>query len=210
MGRSKEEGGDVTATILLIRHAAHSHLGNILSGRSPGIALSELGCLQAFALAERLSCIPLAGLHTSPVQRAHETADVIATKHPGLAVQVAPDLDELDFGDWSGRAFVELDVDPRWATWNETRSSAVAPNGESMAAAQRRAWAHVLRSAQSAPGKTIAMVSHCDIIRAIVAQVLGLSLDHYGRFDIDPASITRVAVGEWGAKILRLNEICHE
>lgn len=210
MGRSKEDGGDVTATILLIRHAAHSHLGNILSGRSPDIALSDAGRLQAHALAERLSSIPLAGLHASPVQRARETADLIATKHPGLEVQVAPDLDELDFGDWSGRAFVELDDDPRWATWNETRSSAVAPNGESMAAAQKRAWAHVLRSAQSAPAKTIAMVSHCDIIRAIVAQVLGLSLDHYGRFDIDPASITRVALGEWGAKILRLNEICHE
>lgn len=200
----------MTATILLIRHAAHSHLGNILSGRTPGIALSNDGRLQAAALAERLGGMTLDALHTSPVQRACETAEAIASIQPNLRVQTAPALDELDFGDWSGRAFVELDDDPRWATWNETRSSGVAPNGESMTAAQHRAWGHVSRTAQSSPGQTIAMVSHCDIIRAIVAQVLGLSLDHYGRFDIDPASITRLAVGEWGAKILRLNEICHE
>jgi broad specificity phosphatase PhoE len=152
----------------------------------------------------------LESLHVSPVQRARETAQIIAAKHKGLEVEVAPALDELDFGDWSGRAFVELEDDPRWATWNETRSNAIAPNGESMAAAQKRAWAHVLHTAHSVPGKTVAMVSHCDIIRAIVAHVLGFSLDHYGRFDVDPASITRVAIGDWGAKILRLNEICYE
>jgi broad specificity phosphatase PhoE len=50
------------------------------------------------------------------------------------------------------------------------------------------------------------MVTHCDIIRAVIAHVLGLSLDHILRFDIDPASISRLAVGDWGAKILSLNE----
>jgi len=204
------QGGEVTATILLIRHAAHSHLGNILSGRSPDIALSPDGRSQADALARRLRAVVIDALHTSPVQRAQETAQVLAFSHPGLQTQVVPALDELDFGDWSGRAFVELNDDPRWATWNEARSKAVAPNGESMAHAQARAWRHIESVALGHPGKTVAMVSHCDIIRAVVAQVLGLSLDHYGRFDVDPASVTRLAVGDWGAKILSLNETCHE
>jgi probable phosphoglycerate mutase len=200
----------VTATILLIRHAAHSHLGNILSGRTPDIALSQQGRSQASALAERLGTIRLDALHTSPVQRARETAAAIAAVHGGLVPRLTPALDELDFGDWAGRAFVELDGDPRWATWNETRSSAVAPNGESMAEAQARAWSHVEDTARAHAGQTVAMVSHCDVIRAVVARVLDLSLDHYGRFDVDTASVTRLAVGDWGAKILRLNETCHE
>ena len=200
----------MTATILLIRHAAHSHLGNILSGRSPDIALSSHGRSQADALAGRLRSVAIDALHTSPVQRARETADAVAALHAGLVPEVTPSLDELDFGDWAGRAFIELDDDPRWATWNETRSQAVAPNGESMTQAQHRAWAHIESTASLYAGKTVAMVSHCDIIRAVVAQVLGLSLDHYGRFDVDPASITRLAVGDWGAKILSLNEISHD
>lgn len=195
----------MTATILLIRHAAHSHLGRILSGRTPDIALSSDGMWQASALADRLGGKPIAAVHTSPVQRAQETARTVAERHE-LAPEVMPALDELDFGDWSGRAFVELEDDPNWSTWNEARSTAVAPNGESMIEAQARAWRHVELTALSFPGETVAMVSHCDIIRAVVAQVLGLSLDHYGRFDIDPASVTRLAVGDWGAKVLSLNE----
>jgi len=198
----------VTATILLIRHAAHSHLGHILSGRSPDIALSTEGRTQAQVLADRLSGVRLHAVHSSPVQRAQETAAAIAAERRDLPVQVVPALDELDFGDWSGRAFVELDGDPRWATWNESRSTAVAPNGESMAEAQRRAWSHIEQVALASANQTIAMVSHCDIIRAIVAHVLGLTLDHYGRFDVDPASVTRLSVGDWGAKVLSLNETC--
>ncbi|VWX55013.1 histidine phosphatase family protein [Novosphingobium sp. 9U] len=195
----------MTATILLIRHAAHSHLGRILSGRTPDIALSHDGIWQASALADRLAGEPIAAIHTSPVQRAQETARTVAERH-GIAAEVAAPLNELDFGDWSGRAFVELEGDPQWSTWNEARSTAVAPNGESMADAQARAWRYIESVALNSSGQTVAMVSHCDIIRAVVAHVLGLSLDHYGRFDIDPASVTRLAVGPWGAKVLSLNE----
>ncbi len=198
----------MTASILLIRHAAHSHLGSILSGRTPGIALSETGRTQADLLAGALANEPIDCLQSSPVQRACETAAAIAARHPGLAVEPCTALDELDFGDWSGRAFTELAGDARWSGWNTQRSTARAPGGESMAEAQERAWAHVQAMAAARPGARIAMVSHCDVIRALVARVLDLSLDHLLRFDIDPASVTRLAVGSWGAKLTRLNEVC--
>jgi ribonuclease H / adenosylcobalamin/alpha-ribazole phosphatase len=194
--------------ILLIRHAAHSHLGNILSGRTPGLALSETGQSQAARLARRLKGMPIDALHASPVQRARETASAIAAEHPGLEIEIAPALDELDFGDWAGRAFVELADDPGWETWNSARERACAPNGESMAQARARAWLHVEQVAAAAPERTTAMVSHCDIIRAIVATALGLSLDHIHRFEIGPASVTRLVVGSWGARVLSLNEAC--
>jgi probable phosphoglycerate mutase len=196
----------VTALILLIRHAAHSQLGDVLSGRSPGIALSREGRSQAERLAERLAGTALDALHASPVERAQQTALAIAARRRGLLVETVPALDELDFGDWAGRAFVELADDPRWSSWNAARAGATAPNGESMVEAQERAWAHVQRTAAAAPGRAVAMVSHCDIIRAVIARALGLSLDHIHRFDVDPASVSRLAVGPWGAKVLGLNE----
>lgn len=200
----------LSATILLIRHAAHPHLGDVLSGRTPGIALSPDGQRQALALSQRLHDTSIDLIQTSPVQRARETAAVLAEAYPALEVEPAEPLDELDFGDWSGRKFVELAGDPLWDSWNRERARAVAPNGESMAAAQGRAWAHVRRTALAHSDRTVAMVTHCDIIRAIVARVLEISLDGVHRFEIGPASVSRIVVGSWGAKVLTLNEGGHE
>ncbi len=75
-----------------------------------------------------------------------------------------------------------------------------------MVAAQERAVAHLYETAARFPGGTVAMVTHCDIIRAIAAAVLGLSLDQILNFDIDPARISRIAAGDWGARVLSLNE----
>jgi probable phosphoglycerate mutase len=191
---------------LLIRHAAHSHLGNVLSGRTPGIPLSSEGQSQAEGLARRLQGMAIDAVYASPVQRAQETARAIAAHRACLTVETAAALEELDFGDWAGRAFVELADDPRWSSWNSARESATAPNGESMAHAQGRAWRFIKRVSAASPDRTIAIVSHCDIIRAVIAKALGLSLNHIHRFDIDPASVSRLAVGAWGAKVLSLNE----
>ncbi|MBW8755499.1 MAG: histidine phosphatase family protein [Sphingomonadales bacterium] len=200
----------MTATILLIRHAAHAQLGTILSGRTPGISLDEQGRMQATRLARLLDPLPIDLIQSSPVQRARETAEAIAAMEPRLTVEIVAALDELDFGDWAGRAFVELADDPQWHDWNRERASTTCPNGESMTAAQHRAWKHVRRVGVDHPGAMIAMVSHCDIIRAIVAQVMGMTLDNIHRFDIGPASLTRLVVGHWGAKLLSLNEGGHE
>lgn len=198
----------MTSQILLIRHAAHSDLGNVLSGRTPGIALSQEGRTQASTLARALEPMPIDAIHASPVQRAQETARAIAASRRGLTVETAPALEELDFGDWAGRAFVELAGDPRWDSWNDARASATAPNGESMVQAQVRAWRHIEQVAAALPERTVAMVTHCDIIRAVIAKALGLTLNHIHRFDVGPASVSRLAVGSWGAKVLSLNEIC--
>ena len=197
----------MSAQILLIRHAAHGQVGTVLSGRMPDLALSPEGRRQALALAGRLAATPLDAIHASPVQRAQETALALAAPHCGLVVETVPALDEVDFGTWQGRAFAELAEDPLWERWNSARASAVTPGGETMAEAQERAWTHVVRTALARPGGIVAMISHCDVIRSVVARVLGLSLDRVLAFEIDPASISRIEVGEWGARLLSLNEL---
>jgi len=196
----------MTATILLVRHAAHAELGRVLSGRGD-VPLSPAGRTQALQLAERLGRRPLDAVHTSPVRRAHETATTIA-KAAGLAAHVAPPLTEIDFGEWSGRGFAELAADPRWDEWNMRRAHGAAPGGETMRGVQQRVLAHLRSVAREAAGKVVAMVSHADVIRAGVAGVLGLPLGRMLGFDIDPASVTCIAAGSWGERIVTLNERC--
>lgn len=196
----------MTATLYFIRHAAHDHLGHTLSGRMPGVGLSDQGRAQAAALARHLAGRRFAAIHTSPVQRAGETAAALAEGRE-LAVSVAPALNEIDFGDWTGRRFAELDGDPQWARWNCERGSARVPGGETMAEAQARATRFAAAVAARHDGEAVALVSHCDVIRAVLAGYLGLPLDRALSFDIDPASVSRVSVGDWGHQIHSINEV---
>lgn len=201
------DDGEVTTTILLVRHAAHDHLGRILSGRMPDIPLNAAGCAQARALGRRLASTPLAAIYTSPVQRARETAAAIAEAADGHAPATADALDEIEFGAWTGRAFADLDGDPAWDAWNTRRGSAVPPGGgEAMRDVQSRLMEFAASVAARHEGGAVALVSHCDVIRAGIAGWLGLPLDHLLRFAIDPASISRVALGDGGAYVVSLNE----
>ena len=195
----------VTATILLIRHAAHVELGRTLSGRRRDVALSGDGMEQAEIVADLLGVEPLSAVYSSPRERAYYTGRAIAEPH-GLKVAVAEGLDEVDFGDWTGLSFDALEGDPLWDEWNSARGSARPPGGESMAEATRRAVAALEQKAGEHPDETIALVSHCDIIRGIIAHYLGLPLDNLLRFDIDPASVSRLVVGSWGARVVSVNE----
>jgi broad specificity phosphatase PhoE len=195
----------VTAAILLIRHAAHVELGRILSGRRRDVALSNDGLEQAEIVADLLAVEPIAAVYSSPRERAYYTARSIAEPHD-LKVQIADGLDEVDFGDWSGMSFDALEGDAAWSEWNEARGSARPPNGESMAEAVARAASALEAIAAGHNGSTIACVSHCDIIRGLIAHYLGLPLDNMLRFDADPASVSRLALGNWGARIMTVNE----
>ena len=195
----------MTTTLFLVRHASHDRLGRVLCGRMAGVSLSGAGRAEAAAVAERLADRPISAVYSSPQGRCRETAAAIAGRL-GLAVQDEAGLDEIDFGDWTGRDFGALDGDPAWTRWNEARSANRPPNGESMGDAQARAVASVERLRPQHDGTAVALVSHCDVIKSMLCAWLGLSLDSYGRFDIDPASISAVAVGDWGAKVLSMNQ----
>lgn len=194
----------MTATILLVRHAAHMQLDRVLSGRVGDVPLSPAGQGQARGLARRLVGERLDAVHTSPVRRARATAQVIGAAH-GLTAQVTPALDEIDFGEWSGLSFADLAADPRWTRWNTHRAEAIPPGGEAMAAVQARVMAHLRSVARHAAGLVVAMVSHADVIRAAVAGILGLSLGRILCFDIAPASVTRIEAGDWGERLVTLN-----
>jgi probable phosphoglycerate mutase len=75
-----------------------------------------------------------------------------------------------------------------------------------MGEAQMRAVRGVEAIRLARPETTVVAVSHSDIIKAIIAHYLGLNLDFLHRFEIAPASVSTLVVGDWGAKVVRLNE----
>ena len=189
------------ATLILVRHAHHALLGRILAGRMAGVGLSPQGMAEAAVLAGVLAGITIRAVLTSPMQRAQETAAPIAIRHD-LAAVVDEGLNELDYGNWTGAAFADL-TDPAWEAWNTNRATAAPPDGETMLAAQARAVGVMIRAA--AGGGTVVLVSHQDVLKAMLAHVLGLPLDLLHRFDLAPASRSIVRMGPGWARVEATN-----
>ena len=198
----------MAATVYLVRHAAHDRVDRVLCGRMPGVGLGEAGLAQAEALARRFGDGHRGAVNavwTSPVQRARETAEPIALRL-GLLAWDSDALCEIEFGAWTGATFEALRDDPRWHRWNEARGDERPPGGESMVEAQARAMNEVERAREEHPDGCVVLVSHGDIIKAVLAGVLGLPLDAHARFEVPPASVSALAVWDGGGKVLSMNE----
>lgn len=191
--------------VLLIRHASHDLLGKRLAGRQLEVHLNRAGEAEAERLAERLQPLQLAAVYTSPRERALETAVPLARRH-GLHVEISAALDEFDLGEWSGRTFAELQALQEWQRFNRWRSGTRPPGGELMLEVQARIVQELERLQRRHPGAMLALVSHADVIRAALTYYLGMPLDLFGRLQVDPASVSVLALHEWGPEILRLND----
>lgn len=197
----------MTVTFFLVRHAAHDDVGNFLAGRMTGISLGEAGRAQAARLGQRMRREEISGIYTSPRERTRETALAIASACGIGPPETADALDEVDFGDWSGQTFEVLNADLLWRRWNTVRSLSRTPGGETMLDVQRRIVGLIETLADGSSGTRLALVSHADVIKAAVSHILGLPIDAWPRFDVAPASVTTLVMGDWGAKIVTLNEM---
>src|SRR5690606_5524543 len=144
-----------------------------LAGRLPGVGLNGAGREQAQALASQLGDVGIAAIYSSPQSRTLETVAPLAARLR-LSVNTAAEFDEIDFGEWTGREFAQLGADAqRWRLWVEQRSIATPPGGEAFAEVQRRALAGLLRLQQQHPQETVLVVSHGDVIKAVLGGHLG-------------------------------------
>ncbi len=196
----------MTTTFFLVRHAAHDRVGTILCGRMAGVSLGSVGKRQAERLAHRFANENVTCICTSPLERAMETAQPIA-RRLGQPVQVCDAINEINFGRWTGTSFEALNENPLWASWNSSRSTSRPPEGETMREAQGRIVGAMERLRSLHAERSVILVSHSDVIKAALLYHLGMPIDAYGRLEIEPASISTLVVGEWGSKILRLNEV---
>jgi len=191
--------------ILLIRHARNDWVGERLAGLTPGIALSAAGRAEAAALAARLAEHPLDAVYASPLERTMETAAFVAAPH-GLPVIPLPGVLEVDFGDWTGQALAELRKDPLWAGVQFHPSAARFPGGEAVRGAQARAVEAVEGLREAHPKGRVAVVSHADVIRLVLAHYAGAHLDHFQRILIAPASVSVVQLQPDRPYIVAVND----
>lgn len=198
------------ATVLLVRHgrtAANAEGG--LAGRSP-VELDETGRAQATGLRERLAAVPLAAVVTSPLPRCRQT---VALARPAAVPAVEERLIECGYGDWQGRPLKELTEDPLWSVVQQHPSAArfPGPDGEAMAGMAARAVAAVRDwdgrvTAEHGPHAVWLACSHGDVIKAIVADALGLHLDQFQRIVVDPGSVTAIRYTPTRPFLLKLSD----
>jgi probable phosphomutase (TIGR03848 family) len=187
------------ATVILARHGrTTANATGVLAGRTKGVGLDELGVEQARTAGERLARLPLAAIVTSPLERCRQTArELNAAQSVRLRVAAEKGLLECDYGDWTGRELKTLAKEQLWRTVQAHPSAAAFPGGESMAAMAARAVASVRRwdarvEAEHGPEAVWVAVSHGDVIKAVLADALGMHLDAFQRLVVDPASLSIV------------------
>jgi broad specificity phosphatase PhoE len=191
-------------TFYLIRHGSNDYLGRALAARLPNVGLNEAGQAEAERVTRHLQSQPIRHVLSSPMQRCRETAEPLA-KALGLQIEISDAINEVDFGDWQGAELKALDADERWKKWNSFRSGHALPRGETVVAIQARVAGEMIRLAKQFAGEHVALCSHGDPIRAALCYWLGMPLDFLQRLEVDPGSISEVALGGDTAVVRRIN-----
>lgn len=185
------------ATVILARHGrTTANAEGVLAGRTKGVHLDDLGREQARAAGERLAGVPLAAVVSSPLERCRETAREIARLQPDQPKVVADrGLLECDYGSWTGEEIKTLAKTPLWKTVQSHPSGAVFPDGESMtdmmarSVAAVRRWDARVEEEHGAHAVWLA-VGHGDVLKAVLADALGMHLDVFQRIVVDPGSLS--------------------
>lgn len=177
------------------------------------LPLAKDGVAQAEATACALASAKLDAIYTSPLQRAVQTAQILAAPR-SQAVHILPGLISMDYGDWAGK--FDVDVAHQWpelfAQWRHDPFSVRIPGGESMHELLHRVVAAAREAlARHSDGETVALVSHQVVTRTLICSLAGLpdsaywrirqDLCNLNRFEFDPHTGQFVVAG--------LNDTCH-
>ena len=193
------------ATIIhLVRHGHHALLGRTLCGRMTGVPLDDIGCEEMARCAINVSPRPSL-IQSSPQRRCMQSASILAA-HFRLPIEIVPVLDELDYGEWTGRSFDELGQDPQWSRWNKRRGTARPPGGESMRSLQNRIVSHLEQLRKDPAAGTVVAVSHAEPIRAALLYYARMRLDDFISIEIDPASVSTLSADRGGFRITGINQ----
>ncbi len=198
-------------TLILLRHGrSTANAAGVLAGRTPGVALDEHGRAQAATLVERLTQLPLAAVVSSPLQRCRETVAPLVQARE-LEVSVDDRFVEVDYGEWTGRELRTLGKEPLWKVVQAHPSAAVFPGGEGLAALQARAVAAVREwdaklAAEHGAAVVWLVCTHGDVIKAVLADALGMHLDGFQRIVANPCSISAVSYTETRPFVHRVND----
>jgi probable phosphomutase (TIGR03848 family) len=199
------------STVLLVRHGLTAMTGPVLAGHTPGLHLDERGQRQAAAVAARIAALPLTAVVTSPLERCVDTAAAIVAAQREAGREPAEHTDEriveCRYGAWTGQQIKDLAKDPMWKVVQTQPSAARFPAGESLAEVSARAIESIREWDAKLGEKAIWVAcSHGDVIKAILADALGLHLDQFQRIVVDPCSVSVVRYTDTRPYVLRAND----
>jgi probable phosphomutase (TIGR03848 family) len=195
------------ATVILVRHGENDWVKkNRLAGWIEGVHLNENGRSQAKDAAKRLSKLPITALYSSPVTRCLETAEFIAKSKKLKIVELA-DVGEVRYGEWEGKKIKKLAAKPEWHTVQHYPSRFQFPQGEALREVQFRAIQALETLSATHGQEMIAVVSHADLIKLVLAHYLGVHIDLFQRIVISPASVSVLALQPNGSvQVVRVND----
>jgi broad specificity phosphatase PhoE len=177
-------------TFFLIRHAHCDRVGEVLWGRTPDVHLNERGKSAARELARQVAENRPDAIYSSPLERAIETAAEIANRSRTGPINIRDELNELDYGEWTGATIDHLQDDPVWRRFNTVRSRTPIPGGETILDAQARIAGELKRLALKHVNERVVIVSHADMIKIALAYFAGLDIDRLDHLNIPPCSIS--------------------
>jgi len=195
----------MATTLFLTRHALTAQTGRVLYGQTPGIDLDDRGRAQAAKLAERFASVRLTAIYSSPLDRCTQTVEPLAAAKR-LRVSSAPDLIEMDTGAWTGRTLPQVRRTKLWRVVQTEPSRFRFPGGEGFVEAEARAVAAVDRIARKHPRGRVAVASHGDIVRIVLAHLLGTPLDDFQRIVVDTASVSVIVIHRGQRRVVLAND----
>jgi probable phosphoglycerate mutase len=191
--------------VVLVRHGVTAQTGPLLSGRLPGIVLSEKGVEQAEQAAARLATLAIRAVYASPIERTTQTAQCIAARL-GLPVVALDGVIEADYGDWTGGKIADLAKTEEWKVVQVAPSRARFPGGESIREMQARMVGALDAVVARHPNETVVVVSHADPIKSAIAHYAGMHLDLFQRVHVSPASVTVLEFHAFGVTLVKCND----
>lgn len=195
--------------VILVRHGrTEANAKGVLAGWTPGVHLDDVGVQQAQRVGERLAGLPLKAVVSSPLERTQETADaIIDAQRRSTGREVDERFGECAYGTWTGRSLKDLSRLALWRTVQERPSAVTFPGGESLLAMQARAVGAIHEWNSRLGSRAVyAVVSHGDVIKAILADALGTHLDLFQRIVVDPSSVSVVRYGSQSAQVVHMND----
>ena len=191
--------------VLLIRHALTDTAGKRLTGWNRGIHLNERGREQADRIAERLRPLPIRAVYSSTLERCVETAGPLAAAK-GLDVRGLDSLRDVDYGQWSGRNLAPLRRTKLWSRLTTVPADTRFPGGETLREVQNRMVAEVSDIVERHPRSMVAVFSHADPIKLVLAHFLGVPVDLFWRIVCNPGSVSAVGAGGGPPHVLKVND----
>lgn len=196
--------------IFLIRHGETDWNKKLIFRGRSDVRLNAKGLEQARLLSQSLGIYPIKVIYSSPLSRALETARVISS-YFNLSVKKIEELTDLNFGEWEGKSFREVEKNYReiYHKWLKSPHQLRIPGGESLLEVKKRAVEALNQIAKKNVGRNIVIVTHRVVCKVLLCAILDLGNSHFWKIKQDTCALNIIEYNKGEYILSLLNDTCH-